>query len=351
MPILISIFSILFLSIILIFLYLDHNANAEERAKRKLFKKGFVEKQIRLSNGTVINYGEGPNNGPALLLIHGQGVDWKNYYTVLPELSKTFHIYAIDCHGHGKSSHNPDRYSGKKMGEDIIRFITTTIKEEVYVSGHSSGGLLTAWLAAHCSKVRAIVLEDPPFFSTEKSRTQSTFAWQDSFRLIHDFLQQDTEQDYLLYYLPRSYWKDKFGKLWSIIQRQAIKFRANEPDKIFRVPFLPPSLNRIWEVPSNTAYDKRFGEAFYDNSWFEDFDQEELLAQVRCPSTLIFAKSSKWKSHDENGILMAAMSTDDAQRAHELLPNNELITVDSGHGVHNEKPVEFIGIVRTAFLK
>ena len=59
----------------------------------------------------MINYGEVENGRPALLLIHGQMSVWEDYAPVLPELSKSWHIYAVDVYGHGGSTHDESLYS------------------------------------------------------------------------------------------------------------------------------------------------------------------------------------------------------------------------------------------------
>lgn len=348
MNIILMVIIVVVLVLLIISTYFYNNLNHDKNFIRKIFKSGFSEKRAMLPDGTHLNYGEGPKNGERLLLIHGQGVDWKNYAKILPELSKHFHIYAIDCHGHGKSSKNPDKYTAEKIGKDFIWFIENIIKKPVYISGHSSGGLLAAWIAAHSIKnVQGMVLEDPPLFSTGKDRCKKTYAWVDNFRLIHQFHQQKEQTDYLIYYLENSYWKEKLGKLWNSIIKQAKTFRKKNSEATFRIFYLPPSLNKIWETASNSDYDLNFGETFYDCSWFENFDQSESLKKVKCPSILIYAKNSKWKQYDENGILLGAMNDNDANLAHKLLSKNKLITIDSGHGVHDEKPKEFIKIVRT----
>jgi pimeloyl-ACP methyl ester carboxylesterase len=90
-----------------------------------------------------------------------------------------------------------------------------------------------------------------------------------------------------------------------------------------------------------TMYDPFFGEAFYDGSWQKDFDHAEALSRVECPAVLIHAN---W-SYDKDGILMAAMDADDASRAVSLMANSKLVSVDSGHVVHIEKPGVFIDIM------
>jgi pimeloyl-ACP methyl ester carboxylesterase len=133
---------------------------------KKLAEAGVVEKTAQV--GTVnFNYAEGPNNGPALLLLHAQMLDWYTYSAVLPELSKNFHVYAVDYPGHGKTV-VPKNYpmTANQIGSDLAEFIETVIKEPAYVTGNSSGGLLTTWLAANePTLVKAIALEDPPLLS------------------------------------------------------------------------------------------------------------------------------------------------------------------------------------------
>ncbi|HYG56933.1 MAG TPA: alpha/beta hydrolase, partial [Symbiobacteriaceae bacterium] len=102
-------------------------------------------------------------------------------------LAKHYHVYAMDAHGHGESSHDPSKYTGVAMGQDIVRFIED-ISGEPSVAGHSSGGVLAAWVAANSPEyVLGLVLEDPPFFSVEPQEMQNTFAWLENFELVHKF--------------------------------------------------------------------------------------------------------------------------------------------------------------------
>jgi len=311
---------------------------------KRVWRKGYTEKSIALPDGTLLNYGESSANGkPPLFLIHGQTGSWENYWTVLPMLANDYHVFAADCHGHGKSCKNPAKYKAKYIGQDFIWFIENIIGKPVIVSGHSSGGLLTAWIAANAPQVvKGIVLEDPPFFSTEKgTRWETSFAYIDTYEPIHRFLNQTEENDWVLFYLRNAYWGKFFGKNgMNGIINYAVKYRKKHPDKPLRFFFLPNSINSMFLALDK--YDLLFGEAFYDGTWFEDFDQSKILSGIKCPAVLIHAK---W-SVDNNGILMAAMSGDDAQKAHELIKNSELVKINSGHNVHFEKPAEFIAAIK-----
>ncbi|MDE7323174.1 MAG: hypothetical protein K2N73_10735 [Lachnospiraceae bacterium] len=44
----------------------------------------------------------------------------------------------------------------------------------------------------------------------------------------------------------------------------------------------------------------------------------------------------------KDGILMAALNEDDLKRVSELIADLQIVRFDCGHGIHIEKPKEFI---------
>ncbi len=87
-----------------------------------------------------------------LVILHAQGVDSTSYRSVVGRLGKDFHIYLIDCYGHGGSLHERGLYTLKAMGEAVIDFIREEIGETVWLLGHSSGGLIAGYIAAGSPK-------------------------------------------------------------------------------------------------------------------------------------------------------------------------------------------------------
>lgn len=322
-----------------------HNTQYDRGAAGRLRRAGFSEKRAALPDGTLLNYGEGPDGGPALFLIHGQTVNWRDYWKALPALSRRFHVYAVDCHGHGGSAKDPAKYTARAMARDFIWFLENVVGEKAYVSGHSSGGLLAALVAAEApDRVLGAVLEDPPFFSTEAERNPTAFAWVDGFRNIHAFLNQREEASYTRYYLKHSEMRKLIGNGWEGMERYVLKFLEKHPGKPPRAFFLPPSANRMFDM-LNADYDLRFGDAFYDCRWFSGYDREKVLSAIRCPSVLIHAN---WKLSPD-GVLLGAMNDEDAERARGLIPGCQLVKVNSGHDVHWEKPRAFVKVM-TDFL-
>ncbi len=323
--------------------YFYNNMTYIEKPLKKLDKAGFVEKQVKLKDGTILNYGEGPNNGKTpLLLIHGQGMTWEDYAKVLPELAEHYHVYAVDCHGHGESDWNAEKYTAKAMAEDFIEFIDVVIGEKTVVSGHSSGGMIAAWMAANSpDKILGTVIEDSPFFATEPGRREKTYAGVYGFQLYEDFKNQTDEKDYLKYSLERSYWRNVFGDfLWNKFTKDAVAYHKKHPNEPVHLKYLPPQINRIFESVTY-PYDRRFGETFYDNTWFEDYDQKEVLSNIKTPTVFIKAATNY-----DGDLLVAALSDEDADRVVRLLQNGKRIDVDTpGHDIHYDQPEEFINIM------
>lgn len=307
---------------------------------RPVWKTGYTEKAALLPDGDKLAYAESTDTAlEPLLLIHGQTGAWKDYAKVLPAMAAKFHVFAIDCHGHGKSCKNAEKYKAKAIAADIAWFVEHVIGGPVIISGHSSGGLIAAYFAAHYTELtKGALLEDPPFFSTEPGdRWEYSFAYIDTYEPMHRFLNQTEESDWVLFYLKNAAWGKFVGeKGMTKMIRYAEKYRTNNPGKPLNFFFLPDSINHMfWFLDE---YDLRFGQAFYDGSWFEDFDQSETLSHITCPVVLIH---TKW-AIDENGILMAAMSGEDAERANSLMKNSTIFNIDSGHDTHFEQPKEFL---------
>ena len=318
----------------------DRNLRAYDRARSRTRSAGFTEDALHV-NGTRLNYASGPkNDGPPLLLIHGQGVDWRSYARVLPALAEDFTVFAVDVYGHGDSARAPEKYSATAIGADLATFIETVIGERVVVSGHSSGGQLAAWLAGHRPDlISAAVLEDPPLFTTLLPRAEKTWNWVDLATTCHEFLESG-ETDWPAYSFAHQRLWDFFGDSAERIIRSGLTRHAKHPERAITMFFMPPGWNDMQR--SLMKYDPRFGDTFFTGTWDEGFDHEETLRRIEAPTTLIHAD---WE-YGPDGILQGAIDDVDAQRITSRNDNIELVRVGSGHNVHGEEPDQFVALVR-----
>ncbi|MHA2003895.1 MAG: alpha/beta hydrolase [Candidatus Thorarchaeota archaeon] len=302
----------------------------------------FVEK--RISTGEIeINYAEGPDNGPALVLIPGQGGDWTTYSKVIESLSAKFHVFAVDVRGHGKSDWATGDYSFKTIGADMTVFLEQAVKRKAIISGNSSGGLFALWLAANRPDlVRGIVLEDPPLFSAEWPRIK-----EDSF--VYYVLEVTVEMSRVLNKsrsireLARLFMKIKRpvkgGKLRGVPASAAyfISFLIRASQKLRSGnPSLPGRFGRITDVLVN--FDADFSQAFLDGRIYEGLDHADALRRVECPMLMLHAN---WTRHPELG-LVGAMDDEDAAYAREIAPQMQFKRIDSDHVIHSHRPEVFI---------
>ncbi|MBO4365886.1 MAG: alpha/beta hydrolase [Eggerthellaceae bacterium] len=328
-----------------IMVYRDHNLHTEARIISRALDAGFVEKQATI-DGATINYGEGPDNGPALLLIHGQGMEWEDYASVLPDLASRYHVFAIDCYGHGASEHDPSLYTCAINGDALIEFADQVIGEDYIVSGHSSGGILAAYVAANDpDHVTACVLEDPPLFRVTPEEAQEgagTFVWYDGYTVAHSFLQQDEVKSYPTWYASHSYLFAMFGNLQPMLAKQTARWCADHPDEHVVNAWVPRAWTRGMYFMND--YDAKFGDAFYDGSWMSGIDQESMLQQIQCP--VVYLKTTT--RYGDDGVLYAATTDEDAEHVCTCLSDCTFTEIDSGHDIHVERPSDFIQAVDEA---
>ncbi len=117
------------------------------------------EKRFKAGAATL-NYAEGPNAGPPLVLTHGLSDRWQYYLPIMPHLTERWHVYALDFRGHGGSSRTPPyRYADHIA--DTIAFLEGRVREPAVLFGSSMGGMVSLMVAAkHPDLVKAVVFGD-----------------------------------------------------------------------------------------------------------------------------------------------------------------------------------------------
>lgn len=300
-----------------------------------------ISKHIYKKQGIELNYFEIKNNLQPLVLIHAQGVDATSFENVWEHLSKQYHVYSIDCYGHGESLHNAEQYNVEDIGKAIIHFIEDVVKEKVFLLGHSSGGLIAAYIASKTEFCSYLILEDPPFFSSQGERRKDTFNYIDLSTVCHSFINQSESDDFVLYYFSNQYAWNLFpdksrDKIKPKMIKMAAEYRKKHPDKNLKVMFWPKIALSGFRGMNN--YDPLFGETFFNNSFHCKIPHEDILKNIKCRTVFMKAQTNI----SEDGILMAALSEEDLQRVSDLISDCKIVRFDCGHGIHIEKPKEFI---------
>ena len=115
--------------------------------------------RVPSKDGTPIAL-ECAGSGSTLLIVHGGIGDRTRWTPMLPLFSPRFTACAMDRRGHGESGDSPD-YSLQKEAEDIAAVVDSR-PGNVFVLGHSYGGVAALEAALLTQKIAKLILYEPP---------------------------------------------------------------------------------------------------------------------------------------------------------------------------------------------
>ncbi len=280
----------------------------------------FTEQLVDLGEVQMNYVTLGDASKPALLLIPGQTESWWGYERTLPLLAEHFQAFAVDLRGQGRSTRTPGRYTLDNMGNDLVRFIDVVIRRPTFVSGLSSGGVLSAWLSAYAKpgQVIAAHCEDPPLFHSETQPPTGQGVRQTIGAVFH-------------------LWSTFLGEQWSIGDWEGL--RAAAPENLPAWMGAPPEA-----PPQNLKeYDPEWGRAFWEGTVAASCDHERMIRAVKVPVLL----THHYRHVDEDtGFLMGALSDLAAKRVLELLGETGVAVEyrsfeTMGHSMHGQDPQLF----------
>ena len=237
--------------------------------------------------------------------------------------------------------------SANNIGASLDQFIREVTGQPVFISGNSSGGLLTAWLAANAPEmVMSVVLKDPPLFSSEYPEIKETIAYK-SFTTSEKAMAEGYDGNFLMYWVNNAaaFFKNYVGKGAQPAVKALISYyRLFHNEGPLELAFLSASVQEM--LRGLDMYDPAFGTAFYEGTWNTGFDHAEALSRIKCPVLLIQADTSFM----ENGTLNGAMSEEMADKAMMLLAEAGYVRISSGHVTNLEAPDEYISLL-TGFIR
>jgi pimeloyl-ACP methyl ester carboxylesterase len=111
------------------------------------------------SNGTVKLHWKSLGEGPAVLLIAGQGMTVDAWWATIPVLARSFRVIAFDNRDTGRSSRSPWPYSVAQMAHDAVAVLDAAGEQHAHLYGISLGSLVAQEVALrHPDRVQALVL-------------------------------------------------------------------------------------------------------------------------------------------------------------------------------------------------
>ena len=120
--------------------------------------------------------------GEPLVLLHGFGESTYSWRLVAPDLASRYRVIAIDLNGFGYTQRlrDPAAYTIDGQMRLVLGVLDRLGVERAHFVGHSYGGGLTLWIAAHHpERVRSMALLDstmPRYSATRRSRAANVRA-------------------------------------------------------------------------------------------------------------------------------------------------------------------------------
>lgn len=256
---------------------------------------GFQSSNV-LVNGIRLHVVREPREGrPAILFLHGLYDRWEVWRPAMAALAAEYDLIAPDLRGHGESEWPDDGYRLSDYVADAIGLLDALAVQDVAVIGHSLGGVIAALVAASDpARIRAVVLEDP---ALEQGDGQAEWL-----EMLLEAKRGSPEETYAL--ISEMRW-DRDEADWGR-ETEWLRGTADGPFIAMR-----DQLDR-------------------------DIDLFAALERITCPVLLLQA----------DPLAGGALSDRGAERARQALRDGSYQRFpDTGHGIHQERPAEFVDIV------
>lgn len=269
--------------------------------------------------GTVsTNYGEGPDSGPPLVLLHGAGGRWLSFSTVIPQLVGDWHVYALDHRGHGSSGRVPGAYRILDYAQDAAAFVRNQVSEPACLWGQSLGANLSIAVAAQAPEsVRAVVLEEPGIDLEDLGPAEAYI------RQMQNLASSGRSTEELL---------PDVGNVTLALPGLAEPVRLGDVRSEGYLRLLAGCLSQLDPEVLTFILDLRIAEGW---------DLEASLRRVGCPALFV-----------QGDAAFGGLEDEAAERAADLLPRGQHLKIrEAGHNVHQTQPeailqaaVEFLAL-------
>lgn len=257
-----------------------------------------------------IHFVEGPQSGPALVLLHGLPSRWQEFLPLLPVLSLLGHIYALDFRGQGKSGRAPGQYQSKYYVADVVEFLQRRLGEPAILFGLSAGGAVALNAAADCPELtRAVIAGDSPLDIEALVDWMTSAGFKTWFSALRELAGMS---------LPVAELSRRIADLPVAVPGQDAPVRYGDLPDMDAIRIQQQAITLSSMDPGVLEYhaEGRAGE------FLEGFDLDWILERITCPVLLVQANPS-----------LGGMLTDRAvQRIQTVLPDAMHVVVEtSGH--------------------
>lgn len=268
-----------------------------------------------------LNAADGPAAGPLLVGLHGVTRRWQCLLPLISALPQRWQYRLLDLRGHGRSPRAAD-YLVTDYAADIATLLRSEPSDPVILYGHSLGAMVAAFVAAELpDRVRAVVLEDPPFHTMgERIATTPLLSY---FRTLQTLAGQP---------LPTAELLARLGDapLTNPLTGHTVRLRETRDAAALR--FAAAALRQL--DPATLS-------PIIAGEWLAGYDVARVLRQVQCPTLLLQA------DHAAGGMLI----DDDVDLCRQSVADLSVVHFPgAGHMLHWQRTREVANVV-TAFLE
>ena len=97
--------------------------------------------------------------GDPILLLHGNGENSSYFRGQMEVFARSFHVYAIDTRGHGKTPRGSRPFTIRQFAEDLLGFMDAHQMKKTHLLGFSDGGNIAMVFAMqHPDRVDRLIL-------------------------------------------------------------------------------------------------------------------------------------------------------------------------------------------------
>jgi len=263
-----------------------------------------TEKTFRTEEMTL-NYADAPGAGRAAVMLHGLTADWLGFRGLMTELGASWHPYACDLRGHGKSGRQAGKYRLNDYVRDIVLFLEHVSGPAVLL-GHSLGALVSLVCGAERpGLVQALVLLDPPVY-VRNSPVATHAGASGLFRWVRDTMRDGPAFDQVV---------------------EACRLKEPEADES-RIQATALRVSRVDPGTVDAALTDTMGEGV-------DFDG--VLRKIRCPMLVL---KGEWRCG-------ACVREEDALWLKAMVPSARIIQIPGGtHGFLWERAEETANLIK-----
>ncbi|XP_074295202.1 pheophytinase, chloroplastic [Silene latifolia] len=261
--------------------------------------------------------------GPPIVLIHGFGASAFHWRYNIPELAKSYKVYAIDLLGFGWSEKAIIDYDAIVWRDQVVDFLNEIVKEPAVVVGNSLGGFTALAVAASIPEkvVGLVLLNSAGQFGDPNAKSDESQA-----NFLQQLIVKPLKEAFQRVVLGFLFWQSKQpARVESVLK--SVYINNSNVDE-----YLVDSITQPASDPNAGEVYYRLMSRFMTNQ--SKYTLNSLLSKMSCPLLLLWGDLDPWVGPTK------------AVKIKEFYPNTTVVNLQAGHCPHDEVP----DLVNTALL-